>query len=177
MHINEKTNNKVSELINLVVASHFNIGIDFILSKSHKSETMAPRQIAIYLHKKFTKLTLVEIGSVFSFKDHSTIKYSINRVANLSETEPQYRKRLKVIESELKKMIQSCSEPNANTFFYTIDLNHFQSTRFENEKAIITKGFDESEINEINSFIESLQNKKQDSKNHENTGIFIFEKI
>jgi len=51
------------------------------LKSADKSKRIAyPRQIAMYLMKEMTNLTLVQIGDFFGGKDHSTINHGINKI-------------------------------------------------------------------------------------------------
>jgi len=51
------------------------------LKSSDKSKRIAfPRQIAMYLMKEMTNLTLVQIGEFFGGRDHSTIKHGIDKI-------------------------------------------------------------------------------------------------
>ncbi len=46
---------------------------------------MLPRQVAIYLSRKMTDLSLVGIGEKFGGKDHATIIHSIKKVRERNE--------------------------------------------------------------------------------------------
>lgn len=178
MHLAEKTKHTISELINLCVADHFNTNIDFIKSKSHTLGIIIPRQIAIYLHRKFTDLTLAEIGSIFGSKDHTTVMNSLKRVENRCDTEKYFKSKVKQIELHIKKCISMHEDPTAFDFYYTLDLDNFDSVRFKDEKFIVMKGFTDEEIEAIQSHITNhLSLTKKDTKKHENTGVFIFDKI
>jgi chromosomal replication initiator protein len=68
------------DTVQKVVASHFNIKLsDFKVKRKNKGFVL-PRQIAIYLSRKLTGSSLIEIGEKFGGKDHSTVLHSIKKV-------------------------------------------------------------------------------------------------
>ncbi len=62
------------------VAKKFNIQVTDLISKSNKKEIAHPRQIAMYICKKMTKIPLHEIGYQFGGKHHSTVLHSIKKI-------------------------------------------------------------------------------------------------
>jgi chromosomal replication initiator protein len=63
-----------------VTAKYFNISLSDLLSDKRGRAFSYPRQIAIYLSKKLTSLSLKEIGREFGNKHHSTVIYAENRI-------------------------------------------------------------------------------------------------
>lgn len=76
--------NKVSHLtidaINRCVSQYFKISITELNSKSRARKYAEPRQIAMYLCRRYTKKTLPEIASAFGGKDHSTVIHAVNKI-------------------------------------------------------------------------------------------------
>ncbi len=70
------------ELIVEVVAEHFGITMDQILSKSRSNDVAKPRQIAMYLCKNMTDASLETIGKAVGGRDHSTVVHGIKKVAD-----------------------------------------------------------------------------------------------
>ena len=89
-------------LIQETVASHFNISLDEMLSKSRIKKLTHPRHIAMYLCRKMlVNLSTVKIGEFFG-KDHSTIINGADNIAveiehsrELNETVIALEKRIK----------------------------------------------------------------------------------
>ena len=71
---------RYKEIIQLV-AEHFNITVDDIMGHKRIPSISIPRQISMYICRTTLGLELKEIGRIFGGKDHSTILYSINRIA------------------------------------------------------------------------------------------------
>ncbi len=68
-------------------AACFSVSPDDVLGKGKTKNVTAARQVATYLMRKLTGLTLDEIGKILS-RDHSTILYSIKKVEESINTDP-----------------------------------------------------------------------------------------
>ncbi len=68
------------EEIQKVVAMHFDITVQELLSNNKKRMFSYPRQIAMYMARTMTDLSLEEIAAAFRKKDHSTVLYALNRI-------------------------------------------------------------------------------------------------
>ena len=62
---------------------------------------MAARQIAMYLIRAMTNLSLDEIGKVFDNRDHSTVLYSIQQVEKKMKKEPAFAEAVKEIKTNI----------------------------------------------------------------------------
>ena len=90
------------EMIQKVVANHFNIKIsDFKVKRKNKGFVL-PRQVAIYLSLKFTDFSLMEIGEKFGGKDHSTILHSIKKVDERMSSQPSFKEMMENLQSQIK---------------------------------------------------------------------------
>jgi len=69
------------ELIINVVAEHYAITSDQIRSKIKSRPIAYPRQVAMYLCRELTSLSFDEIGTLIGDRDHSTVHYAYNKVA------------------------------------------------------------------------------------------------
>ena len=68
------------ENIQEITARYFKISPSDLLSRRKERKISYPRQVAIFLTRKYTDMSLKEIGRVFGNKHHSSIIYSINRI-------------------------------------------------------------------------------------------------
>ena len=66
-----------------VVAQHFNITVSDILSKKKNKEIANPRQICMYLCRKYTDYSLQALGKVMGNRDHSTILHGHEKIQTL----------------------------------------------------------------------------------------------
>lgn len=69
------------ELILNVVAEHYAITSDQIRSKIKSRAIAYPRQVVMYLCRELTPLSFDEIGTLIGDRDHSTVHYAYNKVA------------------------------------------------------------------------------------------------
>ena len=65
------------------VAAFHTITADHILSPNRTHEIVRPRQIACYLARHLTKLSLSQIGTRIGGRDHTTVLHSIQKVERL----------------------------------------------------------------------------------------------
>ena len=76
----KKTKKRITiESIKKLVCNEFSISKKDIVSASRKSRIVKPRQMAIFLSKKYTDLSIKKIGKSYN-KYHATAIYSINTV-------------------------------------------------------------------------------------------------
>lgn len=99
-----KSNQKAEISINdikSVTSGYFNISLSEIASNRKQRIYSYPRQISMYLSRKYTNLSLGEIGHCFGHKDHSTVIYAVRRIKNLREKDKQVKEDINVIENLL----------------------------------------------------------------------------
>jgi len=62
------------------IAEQYKITVKDLSAKSNTKRIALPRQIAMYLTRKLTEMSLPEIGVAFGNKHHSTVHYSIQKI-------------------------------------------------------------------------------------------------
>jgi chromosomal replication initiator protein len=62
------------------VSSYFDLKPKDLRSKRRLKQFVVPRQIGMYLSRKLTPSSLIEIGGKFGGKDHSTVIHAINKI-------------------------------------------------------------------------------------------------
>ena len=90
------------ELIQEVVASHYKIKVEDMRSASRLRTVAFPRQVAMFLARKLTDLSLPAIGQYFGGKDHTTIMYACQKVDSMSQEDSTFTKELEHLEQALK---------------------------------------------------------------------------
>jgi chromosomal replication initiator protein len=69
--------------IQKAVADHFKISVREMCGKNRSKRIAYPRQVAMYLIRQMTNLSLPEIGSAFGNKHHTTVLHSIQKMVEL----------------------------------------------------------------------------------------------
>lgn len=84
-----------------VVADHFKITIDQMVSSNRSSFIARPRQIAMYLCKTMTDCSLDVIGSFLGGRNHSTIIHGAQKIAEEYEKDPELKEQIDAIRKKL----------------------------------------------------------------------------
>ena len=63
------------------VAEYYAISVNDLICHSRRREITVPRQIAMYLTREMTNLSLPQIGQVFGNRDHTTVLHGCEKVA------------------------------------------------------------------------------------------------
>ncbi len=104
--VREISGNKKSVTIEAVleaVSNRFNISISQLQSKCRTRSLVLPRQIAMYLSRKLTNMSLMEIGGYIGGRDHSTVIHADEKIAEMSKKDKNLLFILQKLESELQK--------------------------------------------------------------------------
>jgi chromosomal replication initiator protein len=89
------------DAILMATADAFNISVDDLKSNSRRREISVARQIGMYLMRHHTNLSLPRIGEEFGGKDHTTVMYSCEKVAQLRDTDPDLSKTLRQLSDRI----------------------------------------------------------------------------
>jgi chromosomal replication initiator protein len=87
--------------IQRVVAKHYGVNRQDILSQRRHRSVVVPRQIGMYLSKTLTARSLPEIGRRFGGRDHTTVLHAIRKI----EGEIAKDSRLRAELEDLKKLL------------------------------------------------------------------------
>ncbi|MBI5559098.1 MAG: chromosomal replication initiator protein DnaA [Deltaproteobacteria bacterium] len=84
------------------IAGQFKVDVAELSSKSRKQSLAFPRQLAMYLSRKYTELPLADIGKVFN-RDHSTVVHSIRVITDKRTRNTSIRRQVEFLEEKLEK--------------------------------------------------------------------------
>ena len=84
-----------------VVAEHYQISIDQMVSKARSNSIAKPRQIAMYLCKNMTDTGLQAIGALLGGRDHSTIIHGANKIEDECKTDKELRMQIEAIKKKI----------------------------------------------------------------------------
>jgi chromosomal replication initiator protein len=93
--------NKDPEEIMKLVAKQFQVTLAELRSERKNRQLAVPRQIAMYLCRKHSHLSLPDIGTLFGGKNHTTVLHAVRRVGKLQGSDPLLKESLSKIESQL----------------------------------------------------------------------------
>lgn len=97
--------------IQRLVAKYFDVSVESLRGKRRTSQLALARQVAMYVAKQRTGMTLVEIGKRFGNRDHSTVIYALNRVTEELRRNDLLRQTVTQIEGELDSPSAKTSAP------------------------------------------------------------------
>jgi len=83
------------------VSEKFDIRIDELKSKNNSPKVALPRQVAMYLLREEANVSLPQIGEAMGGRDHTTVMYAIEKIADEIETKADLRKRVVNIKQQL----------------------------------------------------------------------------
>jgi chromosomal replication initiator protein len=83
-----------------MVAKTFNLTVDRLLSPDRSRDVALPRQIAMYLMRE-TNVSLPQIGLALGGRDHTTVMYACEKVADLLERDDKVRRQVVQIRQQL----------------------------------------------------------------------------
>ncbi len=76
------------------VAENFGITVERMLSRERSRRVAVPRQIAMYLLREEANLSLPQIGEMLGGRDHTTVMYGCDKVADLMERDARLRRQV-----------------------------------------------------------------------------------
>ena len=80
--ISNKQNKSITiDLIQDVVATYFNLRVEDLKSQRRTRNVAYPRQIAMYLSRKLTDMSLPKIGEEFGGRDHTTVIHAYEKIS------------------------------------------------------------------------------------------------
>ncbi|MCR3761119.1 chromosomal replication initiator protein DnaA [Clostridium felsineum] len=81
--ISSKQNKQITiDLIQDVVSSYFNLRVEDFKSARRTKNIAFPRQIAMYLSRKLTDMSLPKIGEAFGGRDHTTVIHAYEKISS-----------------------------------------------------------------------------------------------
>ena len=98
----EKKSITIDDIINKV-SSYYGIEASAINTRSRKREVVLVRQVAMFLAKKYLDMSTSKIGQYVGNRDHATVLHACKTVANLADTDKQFRNELNEIDLSLQR--------------------------------------------------------------------------
>ena len=100
-YIHPEPDQTTPDRILTVVAERFGVKPEALCGSRRTRTIAAPRQVAMYLTRQLTDLSLGEIGRLFGGRDHTTVLYACEKVATLIQNETSFSDKINGLISTL----------------------------------------------------------------------------
>jgi len=89
-------------MIQKVVADYYKLTVDDLRARSNARQVLVPRQVAMYLCKRFTKKSFPEIARQFGGKHHTTVIHSVEKIDRLFGSDREMEATIKRLSNSLE---------------------------------------------------------------------------
>ena len=89
------------ERIRSTVANHYKIKLSDIDSPKRNAEITLPRQVAMYLCRETTDLSLPKIGKLFGNRHYSTVIHAVEKIESALKYDEELRENIETIKAKL----------------------------------------------------------------------------
>lgn len=96
-----------AEAVLMVITDTFGVSIEDLKSNSRRREISWARQIGMYLMRQHTNLSLPRIGEEFGGKDHTTVLYSCEKIAQLKDSDSSLEQKLRQLSDRINVVSRS----------------------------------------------------------------------
>ena len=100
-YVNPEPDQLTPDRIVVAVSERFNVRNEALFGPRRTRSIALPRQIAMYLMRQLTNMSLVEIGRMFGGRDHSTVIYACEKVASQVGADPAFADKINTLISTL----------------------------------------------------------------------------
>ncbi|AWB85187.1 chromosomal replication initiator protein DnaA [Mycetocola zhujimingii] len=90
------------DIIN-IVAAYFKLSVDDLYGSSRSQAIATSRQIAMYLCRELTNLSLPKIGQLFGNRDHTTVMYANKKISDLMQERRSIYNQVTELTSRIKQ--------------------------------------------------------------------------
>lgn len=84
-------------------AASYGFSVSQLKSRSRKQPLVRSRQIAMYLCRELTDLSLPKIGALFGGRDHTTVMHAIDKITTLMRTDPTIFEKVTTLSQQLRR--------------------------------------------------------------------------
>ena len=88
-------------LIINVVAEHFGVKPEDIMSQKRNSEFVLPRQVVMYLCRELTNVSQINIGKILGKKDQTTVIHGVKKIEAEMQNSEEFRNKIDIIIKKL----------------------------------------------------------------------------
>ena len=91
-----------AEMIMQTVSDYYSVTLSELVGPTRKREVTVPRQVAIYLTREMTGMSLPQIGEVFGGRDHTTIMHSCKVMENAINKDSSMKNLVNTVKNRLQ---------------------------------------------------------------------------
>ncbi len=102
-HHDAKSTVTVDDILKLI-SQHYSIKLPDLKGKSRRKQILIARQVGMYLLKKHLDLSLVEIGKIFSGKDHTTVLNAVRKIKTQQQENGEIRKNIEDLNRKIHNL-------------------------------------------------------------------------
>jgi chromosomal replication initiator protein len=93
----------VKDIQKIVVEYFPSINMSDLVSSSRAKSVVIPRQIAMYLCRKLTNMSLMDIGKSFGGRDHTTVLHAENKIEEAVRNDQEFDRTIKQLMENINK--------------------------------------------------------------------------
>ena len=86
-----------------ITATFYQLGVEDLYGSSRSQTTALARQVAMYLCREMTSLSLPKIGQLFGNRDHTTVMYANKKISELMKERRSIYNQVTEITSKVKQ--------------------------------------------------------------------------
>lgn len=101
-YVNAEPDLMTPDRIVAAVAERFSVRTELLFGERRTRSITLPRQVAMYLMRQLTSLSLVEIGRMFGGRDHTTVIYACEKVGLMIGADVQFEEKINAVISTLE---------------------------------------------------------------------------
>ncbi|MGI5852772.1 MAG: chromosomal replication initiator protein DnaA [Bacillota bacterium] len=88
--------------IQQVVAAYYQVDLSEMKAKKRTRDITLPRQVAMYLSRTLTDMSLPRIGDEFGGRDHTTVMHACNRIAEMIQEDSSFERTIRELTRRIK---------------------------------------------------------------------------
>ncbi|MGQ9603332.1 MAG: chromosomal replication initiator protein DnaA [bacterium] len=97
------------EEIKQAVSSYYKISPDALVGRKRTSAIALPRQVAMYLARLLTNLSLTEIGASFGKRDHTTVIHACDKISQMVNSDATFKSQIEHMQNMVKELAEKRS--------------------------------------------------------------------
>ena len=100
-----RADNNLTNVIDIInhTADYFKLTVDDLYGSSRSQAVATARQIAMYLCREMTNLSLPKIGQLFGNRDHTTVMYANKKITELMKERRSIYNQVTELTSRIKQ--------------------------------------------------------------------------